>query len=105
MTEQLVENSISKELTDSKESKESKEKLYTQIEKDVVQLKETMEILHDIVSEQQPELDSIEQHIHESKTHVAEAEIALTEATIYSQYTNYLWYVASGLGAIALYFL
>jgi len=99
MTEKLVENSISKDL------KESKEFLFTQIEKDVVQLKETMDILHDIVTEHQQEIDSIEQHIHESKTHVAEAEIALTEATTYSHYTNYLWYVASGLGAIALYFL
>jgi len=89
----------------TKELKESKEFLYTQIEKDVVQLQETMEILHDMVTEQQQEIDSIEQHINESKTHVTEVEIALTEATTYSQYKNYLWYVASGLGAIALYLL
>lgn len=71
-----------------------------QIEKDVLQLKESMDILHDLVSDQKQEIDTIENMIIQSKEETKNAvEDLNSENTSFTRYG----YVA-GLMTILLFF-
>jgi t-SNARE complex subunit (syntaxin) len=75
---------------------------YKQIEYDVIQLQESMSILHELVKEQQEPLDTLEDFIQESKTNVIQAEQELTEASTYS---SKIMYILGGIASVVIYFL
>ncbi len=74
---------------------------YKQIEHDVIQLKESMSILHELVKEQQEPLDTLEDFIQESKTNVIHAEQELTEASTYS---SKITYILGAIASVVIYF-
>jgi hypothetical protein len=71
----------------------SLEESLEKLEADVHALKESMEIMHDLVLDQK--LDHIEDFIAESKKEVVEAAPVIQEAASYS---SYLYYLAAGMG-------
>jgi hypothetical protein len=71
----------------------SLEESLEKLEADVHALKESMEIMHDLVLDQK--LDRIEDFIVESKKEVVEAAPVIQEAASYS---SYLYYLAAGMG-------
>jgi t-SNARE complex subunit (syntaxin) len=73
-----------------------------QLEKDVLDLQQSMTILHDLVMEQQPEIDTIEKCISDTKQLACETKQELDEALSYTSWTSYITYAA---GAIVMYFL
>jgi t-SNARE complex subunit (syntaxin) len=79
-----------------------KKDTYTQIEQDVIQLQESMSILHELVKEQQEPLDTLEDFIQESKTNVIHAQSDLTEASTYS---TKIMYMLGGIASAVIYFL
>ncbi len=72
-----------------------------QLEQDVLQLKQSMSILHELVQEQQPEIDTIEQCINETKLLTSESKSDLEEAATYS-WSSYFTYVA---GILVMYMI
>lgn len=74
---------------------------YKQIEHDVIQLQESMSILHELVKEQQEPLDTLEDFIQESKTNVIHAEHELKEASTYS---SKIMYILGGIAGVVIYF-
>lgn len=79
-----------------------KKDTYTQIEQDVIQLQESMSILHELVKEQQEPLDTLEDFIQESKTNVIHAQSDLHEASTYS---SKIMYMLGGIASVVIYFL
>jgi len=75
---------------------------YELIAQDMIQLQQSMTILHDLVHEQQPQLDSIEDKIHESKQQVNQAIPEIEQATTYR---DYMMYLVGGIGTVLLYLL
>ena len=75
---------------------------YTQIEQDVLQLQESMSILHELVKEQQEPLDTLEDFIQESKTNVIHAQNDLSDA---SSYSTKIMYMLGGIASVVIYFL
>jgi len=69
-----------------------------QIEKDVRGLAELMHEMHDLVQDQKPELDSIEEMIKQSKEQTAEAEADLAP----SWSLSHAFYLAAFLGVYLL---
>jgi t-SNARE complex subunit (syntaxin) len=90
---------------DKKENKGTRDTLketYTQIEQDVIQLLESMSILHELVKEQQEPLDTLEDFIQESKTNVIHAQSDLSDA---SSYSTKIMYMLGGIASVVVYFL
>ena len=69
------------------------------LEADVLQLKQTMDMMHDVVLDQKPSLDQLEDFIAESKKKVEQAQPVIEEAASYS---SYLYYMAAGVGTTVL---
>jgi t-SNARE complex subunit (syntaxin) len=59
-------------------------------------LKESMETLHDVVLEQQPILDSIEEEIARSKQEVREGEQQIVEARVEQSNSYRIYYILAG---------
>lgn len=66
------------------------------IQRDMLLLKESMETLHDVVLEQQPMLDSIEEEIARSKQEVREGEQQIVEATVEQSNSYRVYYLLAG---------
>lgn len=64
------------------------------LEKDMLDLQESMEILHEIVERQQPDIDSIESYIEQSKKKV---KVEIEEKSNFSYYAS--------AGVILLFFI
>ncbi len=79
-----------------------KKDTYAKIEQDVLQLQESMSILHELVKEQQEPLDTLEDFIQESKTNVKHAQSDLSEASTYS---SKIMYMLGGIASVVIYFL
>ena len=79
-----------------------KNEAYQQIEKDVVHLQESMDILHNLVHTQQGHLDTIEDMIHLTKENAEKGETELKDASL--NYKSYIQYVAVGMVTL-LYFI
>ena len=80
---------------------EQKKDSMEELEQDVLLLKESMHIIHELVSEQQVELDTIEQCIEESKNQVNESAIELKETETNDSYWNYIY--ASSMSGVILF--
>lgn len=65
------------------------------LEKDMLDLQESMEILHEIVERQQPVIDSIESYIEQSKKEV--------NVEIIEEKSNFSYYASTGV--ILLFFI
>ena len=72
--------------------------------KDVLQLKESMEILHDLIKEQGEELNTIEDEIHINKQLIIQGtDIISSETNYVTNYaTNYATSIIAGIGGIIL---
>ena len=66
------------------------------IQRDMLLLKESMETLHDVVLEQQPILDSIEDEISRSKQEVREGEHQIVEARVEQSNSYRIYYLIAG---------
>ena len=65
------------------------------LEKDILDLQQSMEILHEIVERQQPDIDSIELYIEQSKKEV--------KVEIIEEKSNFSYYASAGV--ILLFFI
>jgi t-SNARE complex subunit (syntaxin) len=65
------------------------------LEKDIFDLQQSMEILHEIVERQQPDIDSIESYIEQSKKEV--------KVEIIEEKSNFSYYASAGV--ILLFFI
>ena len=86
-------------------SKKEDKEIYTQIEKDVLLLQESMNILHNMVETQQDHLDTIEDMIHHTKKECKQSSTDLVISTETQQQTNYINYIAGGLFTLFIYIL
>jgi t-SNARE complex subunit (syntaxin) len=77
---------------------------YKDIEEDVKHLKQSFDILHELVLEQQPHIDSIEEFIMVSKENTKKALVELKQAEEYNTSNSYFSYYASGFIALGLIF-
>lgn len=66
------------------------------IQKDMLLLKESWEVLHDVVLDQQPILDSIEDEISRSKQEVREGERQIVEAAVEQSNSYRIYYLIAG---------
>ena len=66
------------------------------IQKDMLLLKDSWEVLHDVVLDQQPILDSIEDEISRSKQEVREGERQIVEAAVEQSNTYRIYYLIAG---------
>jgi len=74
-----------------------------EIEDDVNKLKDSFELLNKIVTEQHSHIDTLEEHIINTKQYVKEAEEDIKIAETYS-YSSYLWYIGGlALGSLAYF--
>lgn len=64
--------------------------------KDILQLKDSMEMLHDLIKEQGEELSTIEDEIHNNK------QLIIQGTKIVSEETNYTTSIIAGIGGIIL---
>ena len=64
--------------------------------KDILQLKDSMEMLHDLIKEQGEELSTIEDEIHNNK------QLIIQGTKIVSSETNYTTSIIAGIGGIIL---
>ena len=71
---------------------------YEQLEKDVILLQESMNILQELVHEQQDPIDNLEQFIHDSKEKVK-------EGTELIETTSYSYFIYAGGVAITIFYL
>jgi len=76
-----------------------------QIEKDTYLLKESMEILNQLVRDQENSLESIEDNINHSSSEVKKGEKDLVIADGYSYIHYYLYSAVSVIGAGMIYLL
>ncbi len=63
-----------------------KTSVYCQMEQDVLKLKESMEILNELVNDQQPSLNLIEDEIQQTRATVTHATVELESIKIYYPY-------------------
>ena len=61
--------------------------------KDILQLKDSMEMLHDLIKDQGEELNTIEDEIHNNK------QLIIQGTEIVSSETNYTTSIIAGIGA------
>ncbi len=73
---------------------------YTEIEQDVLLLKESMEIMQTLVHEQQDTLDTIEDAIFRSKTDVRQGETQIVVADTNTVTYNYTYGAIGLIGTI-----
>ena len=66
------------------------------IQKDMLLLKDSWEVLHDVVLDQQPILDSIEDEISRSKQEVREGERQIVEAAVEQSNSYRIYYLIAG---------
>jgi t-SNARE complex subunit (syntaxin) len=66
------------------------------IQQDMLLLKESMETMHDVVLDQQPMLDSIEEEIARSKEEVREGEQQMVEAAVEQSNSYRIYYLIAG---------
>lgn len=78
---------------------------YKQIEKDVLLLQESMNILHNVVQTQQDDIDTIEDMIQHTKQECKQGSTDLVISTETQQQTNYINYIAGGLFTLFIYIL
>lgn len=64
--------------------------------KDILQLKDSMEMLHDLIKEQGEELSTIEDEIHNNK------QLIIQGTEIVSSETNYTTSIIAGIGGLIL---
>ena len=64
--------------------------------KDILQLKDSMEMLHDLIKDQGEELNTIEDEIHNNK------QLIIQGTKIVSKETNYTTSIIAGIGGIIL---
>jgi t-SNARE complex subunit (syntaxin) len=86
-------------------SKKEDKEIYTQIEKDVLLLQESMNILHNMVETQQDHLDTIEDMIHHTKQECKQGSTDLVISTETQQQKSYINYIAGGLFTLFIYIL
>ena len=86
-------------------SKKEDKEIYTQIEKDVLLLQESMNILHNMVETQQDHLDTIEDMIHHTKQECKQGSNDLVISTETQQQKSYINYIAGGLFTLFIYIL
>jgi t-SNARE complex subunit (syntaxin) len=77
---------------------------YDELEKEMKELKESMDILHDMVQEQQPRIDSIEDYIQQSKEEITEGISDINE-TVKQKETTSWTYMAISLTMFVLYLI
>ena len=78
--------------------------VYDEIERDVLQLQQSMNILQEMVHEQQASLTTLEEAISESKRDIQESVPMLEEATTYS-WTSSIGSIGFGGGVMLLFYL
>jgi t-SNARE complex subunit (syntaxin) len=66
------------------------------IEHDMMLLKQSMDMLHDVVLDQQPTITSIEDAILQSKQEVQTGEQQIIEAKVEQSNSYYLYYMMAG---------
>jgi t-SNARE complex subunit (syntaxin) len=66
------------------------------IQKDMLLLKDSWEVLHDVVLDQQPILDSIEDEISRSKEEVREGERQIVAAAVEQSNSYRIYYLIAG---------
>lgn len=67
---------------------------YDELERDVVQLQQSMQIMHDLVYSQQESIDSLEDSIEETFQQVEKAEQDLKEGENIRENTNKISYIS-----------
>jgi t-SNARE complex subunit (syntaxin) len=76
------------------------------VEKNMNDLKKSMDILNELVSDQQREYDTIEQFIDRSKKETTEGSNDLIEAKdVKDAKDSYISYIIGGLSLIAIFFM
>jgi t-SNARE complex subunit (syntaxin) len=81
---------------------------YDELERDVIDLQESMNIMSQLVNDQQQQLDSIEEEISKSKIKVRNAIEDVQESKQIDdslQITKYVWYMITVGGIYAIAFL
>ena len=78
--------------------------VYDEIERDVLQLQQSMNILHEMVHEQQASITTLEEAISESKRDIQESVPILEEARSYS-WTSSIRSIGFGGGVMLLFYL
>jgi len=78
--------------------------VYDEIESDVLQLQQSMNILHEMIHEQQASITTLEETISESKRDIQESVPMLEEATSYS-WTSSIRSIGFGGGVMILFYL
>jgi len=92
-------------LVEMQQAQITKENIMATLEKDVRMLKDSMDIIHALVHEQQESIDSIEDFIHLTKQDVKAAETALVVADTYSikkNSTEYMYYLSGLVGIVGV---
>ena len=90
--------SISKDITKllTNEEKDALRVSKDALAKDILQLKDSMEMLHDLIKDQGEELNTIEDEIHNNK------QLIIQGTEIVSLETNYTSSIIAGIGGIIL---
>ena len=90
--------SISKDITKllTNEEKDALRVSKDALTKDILQLKDSMEMLHDLIKDQGEELNTIEDEIHMNK------KLIIHGTKIVSEETNYTTSIIAGIGGIIL---
>ncbi len=78
--------------------------VYDEIERDVIQLQQSMNMLHEMVYEQQASITTLEEAISESKRDIQESVPILEEATSYS-WSSSIRSIGFGGGIMILFYL
>ena len=82
---------------------QTKKETYEQLEKDVIQLNESMNILHELIHEQKESIDSIEEFIHETKKEVIVGKEELKESDSYLSFTHKIGISLIGIVCVILF--
>jgi len=74
-----------------------------EIEDDVNKLKDSFELLNKIVTQQHSHIETLEEHVINTKQNIKEAEKDIKAASTYS-YSSYLWYLGGlAVGGLAYF--
>ena len=87
---------------DESQTESKKQEVYAAIERDVEDLKTSMEIMHELIHAQQDDLDTIEDFIHFTKNEVKVAEMSLVVAEQDTGYWKGLLGVLGFMGFVGL---
>lgn len=75
------------------------------IEKSMNDLKKSMDILNELVTDQQTEYDTIEHFMESSKKETIKASDDIIEAKDVKEANSYMSYIIGGLSLIAIFFM